>query len=179
MNHTLYRVSQVIVPNGAIQSGGRKYEYGNCMTKITDLAPETLDGNNTPAGGKPLIYHFNGNGNVASVNARPGNACFAKYSDDLPVHHPEGASRMQQNVIRLLKNHNFDAATARTNASIGSTYPSGFEHLLSGFQNRRLPEILIIQQKRRYLILTFQEKCSYQIPSFIVVRPTRLELVLG
>ncbi len=116
-----YRVGRVEISNGNVKYGGRKYVYGDCMTTVTDLVPTTIASGNTLAEGKSLIYHFNDYGNVVSVNDQLGYACFAKYSDDLPVNHAETASKMQRAVVNLLRNHNMEGTASWTNLNISGT----------------------------------------------------------
>lgn len=104
-----FRVSRVEISNGGVYFGGRKYVYGDCLTKVIDLVPN--DNGTALMEGKALVYHFNDYGNVVSVNDELGYACFAKYSDALPANHPEVTSKMQRAVVNLLRNHNFESAS--------------------------------------------------------------------
>ena len=99
-----YRVTLVTYKdrNGAV-CGGRKYEYGDCRTAVTDMIPN----GSTLTAGKTLIYHFNDAGNVVSVNDGLGYGCFAGYSSSIPLNHPQYISRMQRAVNNYLKNHHF------------------------------------------------------------------------
>ena len=106
-----HRVTRVEISNNGTYFGGRKYEYKDCLTVVTDLVVS----NNVLVDGKKLFYHFNDNGNVVSVNDELGYGCFAKYTDDMPTNHPEVLSRMQRSVVNLLKNHNFETSTNWTN----------------------------------------------------------------
>ena len=83
--------------------GGRKYEYGDCRTTVTEMIPSSSG----LIEGKSLIYHFNDAGNVVSVNDGLGYGCFAGYSASMPLNHPEYTSKMQRAVNNYLKNHNF------------------------------------------------------------------------
>lgn len=114
-----YRVNRVEYSNGGTKYGGRKYEYKDCLTVVTDLVPN-VDGT-ALIEGKSLFYHFNDYGNLVSVNDQLGYACFAKYSDELPVNHPQVASKMQRSVVNLLKGHNMESSGSWTNANIGGT----------------------------------------------------------
>ena len=102
-----FRVSRVEISNGGVYFGGRKYVYGDCLTKVIDLVPN--DNGTALMEGKALVYRFNDYGNVISVNDEFGYACFAKYSDALPANHPEVTSKMQRTVVNLLQNHNFES----------------------------------------------------------------------
>lgn len=94
-----YRVKKATVSNGTVAGNSRLFEYGDCLTVVTDL---------TVPDGKKLYYHFNDYGNVVSVNDGLGYACFAKYEDSLPVNHPEVVSKMQRVVCNYIKNHSFE-----------------------------------------------------------------------
>ena len=111
-----HRVTRVEISNNGTYFGGRKYEYKDCLTVVTDLVVN----NNTLVEGKKLFYHFNDNGNVVSVNDELGYGCFAKYTDDMPTNHPEVLSRLQRSVVNLLKNHNLETATNWTNQTWNS-----------------------------------------------------------
>ncbi len=112
-----HRVTRVEISNNndGTKFGGRKYEYKDCLTVVTDLV---VDSNNELVEGKKLFYHFNDNGNVVSVNDELGYGCFAQYTDDMPTNHPEVLSRLQRSVVNLLKNHNLETATNWTNQTL-------------------------------------------------------------
>ena len=114
-----YRVTRVEFSNGSTKYGGRKYEYKDCLTVVTDLVPNA--GGTELTEGKALYYHFNDYGNLVSVNDQLGYACFAQYSDELPVNHPQVASKMQRSVVNLLKGHNMESTGSWTNANVGGT----------------------------------------------------------
>ena len=118
-SRTPYRVARVTVSNGDTVISGRKYTYGDCMTVVTDLVANA--GHTGLTEGKSIVWHFNDYGNVVSVNDGLGYGCFAQYSDDLPVNHPEVASRMQRAVVNLLKGHHMEASGSWTNANISGT----------------------------------------------------------
>ena len=117
-----YRVTLVTYKdkNGAV-CGGRKYEYGDCRTAVTDMIPS----GSALTAGKTLVYHFNDAGNVVSVNDGLGYGCFAGYSSSMPLNHPEYTSKMQRAVNNYLKNHHFltvnsDWTSALLNGASGS-----------------------------------------------------------
>ena len=118
-----YRVKKVTISNGGITYNGRKYEYGDCLTTITDLYN---DGSGTLVEGKKLFYHFNDYGNVVSVNDQLGYAAFAKYNNNLPVNHPEVVSKLQRAVCNLLPNHNFEASDSWSTVAYGGTGTFGY-----------------------------------------------------
>ena len=109
-----HRVSSVVISNNGTVFGGRRYEYKDCLTVVTDRVVQ----GNALVDGKKLFYHFNDNGNVVSVNDELGYGCFAKYTDDMPTNHPEVLSRLQRSVVNLLKNHHLETATNWTNQSL-------------------------------------------------------------
>lgn len=113
-NREPYRVKKVTLSNGTTVGNSRLYEYGDCLTVVTDQTVEN---------GKKLYYHFNDYGNVVSVNDELGYACFAKYSDSLPINHPEVVSKMQRVVCNLFKNHNFESSSdwSLNNATSGNS----------------------------------------------------------
>ena len=121
-----YRVKQVEISNNGIKYSGRKYVYGDCMTKVIDLIPN--DDGTLLSEGKSLIYHFNDYGNVVSVNDNLGYACFAKYSDELPVNHPQTISKMQRSVVNLLNNHSFENTSGWTLTG-GMTYATDSKYM--------------------------------------------------
>ena len=87
--------------------GGRRYEYGDCRTTVTELIPAVAGGLTE---GKSLVYHFKDAGNAISVNDGIGYGCFAGYNASLPLNHPEFVSRMQRSVDNDL---DFKSARAR------------------------------------------------------------------
>ena len=107
-----YRVQSVTIGKDALTIYDRSYQYKDCLTVVTDNLS-----------GKKLFYHFNDYGNCVSVNDELGHACFAKYSDDNPVNHPQTLSKLQRSVQNLLKNHNFetDSDWGFTNGFPGNT----------------------------------------------------------
>ncbi|MBR4537363.1 MAG: carbohydrate binding domain-containing protein, partial [Clostridia bacterium] len=117
-----YRVTLVTYKdkNSAV-CGGRKYEYGDCRTTVTEMIPN----GSALTEGKTLVYHFNDAGNVVSVNDGLGYGCFAGYSASMPLNHPEYTSKMQRAVNNYLKNHNFlsvntDWTSQNLNGATGS-----------------------------------------------------------
>lgn len=114
-----YRVKRVEFSNGNTKYGGRKYEYKDCLTVVTDLVPNAAG--TALSEGKSLFYHFNDYGNVVSVNDQLGYAAFSKYTDELPVNHPEVVSKLQRTVVNLLKGHHLEAAGSWTNENLGGT----------------------------------------------------------
>ena len=130
------RVTRVELSNNGQKFGGRKYEYKDCLTVVTDLV---VDESNTLIDGKKLFYHFNDNGNVVSVNDELGYGCFARYTENMPTNHPEVLSRLQRSVVNLLKNHSFETNAAWTNEILdGATGTQAYStaYLLMG--NRSL-----------------------------------------
>ncbi len=110
-----FRVKRARITSGTLVGLDRQYEYKDCLTVVTDNLS-----------GKKLFYHFNDYGNVVSVNDELGYACFAKYSDSLPVNHPEAVSKMQRSIVNLLRNHNFEADGSWSTVSYGGTGTYGF-----------------------------------------------------
>ena len=88
--------------------GGRRYTYGDCCTKVTELYPAA---SGVQVEGKSLFYHFNDAGNLVSVNDELGYGCFAGYSSGAPLNHPDFVSKMQRAVSNYLRNHHFISIT--------------------------------------------------------------------
>ena len=94
-----YRVKKATISNGNTLGDSCLYEYGDMLTVVTDLSVPN---------GKKLFYHFNDYGNIVSINDGLGYACFAQYSPDQPINHPQMLSKMQRVVSNFMKNHSFE-----------------------------------------------------------------------
>ena len=109
-DNTPHRVSRVEYSKNGTKFGGRKYEYKDNLTVVTDLVVEEDE----LVEGKKLYYHFNDSANAVSVNDDLGYALFARYSSSSPLNHPDSLSRMQRAVVNLLKNHGLTSTSSWT-----------------------------------------------------------------
>ena len=161
-----YRVTRVEFSNGSVKYGGRKYEYKDCLTVVTDLVPNTAGTALTE--GKSLFYHFNDYGNLISVNDQLGYACFTQYSDDLPVNHPEVVSKLRRSVINLLKGHNMEATGSWTNANISGTgtYSYATDAVYMGSKSLKMAKTNTTGLMTSYQAVTVQKGKTYTFSAY-------------
>ena len=161
-----YRVTKVEFSNGSTKLGGRKYAYKDCLTVVTDMIPNA-EGTEL-SDGKKLFYHFNDYGNVVSVNDQLGYACFAKYSDELPVNHPEVASKMQRSVVNLLKGHNMEATGSWTNANSSGTgtYSYATDAAYMGSKSLKMAKTNTTGLMTSYQAVTVQKGKTYTFSAY-------------
>ena len=161
-----HRVSCVKMRNNGTYFGGRKYEYKDCLTVVTDLV---VDSNNELVEGKKLFYHFNDNGNVVSVNDELGYGCFAQYTDNMPTNHPEILSRMQRSVVNLLKNHNLETATNWTNQTLASatgSYANATTYYYMGAKSLAMTRTNAVGQLTSYQAVNITKGKTYTFSAY-------------
>ena len=161
-----YRVNQVVFSNGNVLYSGRRYDYRDCLTVVTDLIPNAAG--NALTEGRLLFYHFNDYGNVVSVNDQLGYACFAKYSDELPVNHPEVASKMQRSVVNLLKGHNMESTGSWTNMNISGTgtYSYATDAAYMGSKSLKMAKTNSTGLMTSYQIATLERGKTYTFSAY-------------
>ena len=162
-----YRVSRVEITNGSTYYGGRKYEYGDCMTTVTDLVPNTSQSSLTE--GKKLIYHFNDYGNVTSVNDQLGYAAFASYSSG-HVNHPDMVSRIQRTVTNLLVRHDMESSggwTEQLLSSASGTYSYSATRVYMGAKSFRMQKHNTVGYVTGYQDVTLTKGVTYTFSGYL------------
>lgn len=120
-----YRIKKVTVSNSSMQGDSKLFEYGDCLTIVTDL---------TVTNGKKLYYHFNDYGNLVSVNDQQGYGAFTQFTG---TNKPLVTSNMRRSVCNLLKNHNFEMALdwTFTSATAGNSIAYATDNKFIGMRS--------------------------------------------